>query len=247
MQKKLDKWEVKDELQNEKNLNFNFKYKDFIANSNMIDIKDIAFGYNNEYLFKKLSFRVEKGDKICVIGKNGKGKSTLLKILVGLLKGDGEIWYNPKTEIGYFGQMNVENFNLNNSIEQELQEVDTTIPRGNILSVAGKMLFSGNDAQKKIKVLSGGEKSRVALGKILLKPCNLLVLDEPTNHLDLESCESLMDAINEFDGASIIVSHNEFLINNIANRLIIFDNGKVFLFEGNYQLFLEKIGWKDNQ
>ena len=106
------------------------------------------------------------------------------------------------------------------------------------------MMFSGDNAQKRINVLSGGEKSRVSLGKIILTPYNLLILGEPTNHLDMESCEALCVAIENFKGASVIVSHNEYLLNNIANKLIVFDDGKVFLFEGNYQDFLKKIGWK---
>ncbi|MDR0423381.1 MAG: ATP-binding cassette domain-containing protein [Rickettsiales bacterium] len=248
-EKMLNKTEKKTELQDIASLDFNFKYKEFVGNSNVIDVQNIEFGYdplNYAPLFQKLSFRVEKGDRICIIGKNGKGKSTLLRCLNNDLQLlNGKIWYNPKTEIGYFGQMNIENFNLNNSIEQELQEVDFQLPRGQILAAAGKMLFKNDDYKKKIAMLSGGEKSRVALAKILLKPCNLLLLDEPTNHLDMESCEALMDAINNFQGASIIVSHHEYLLNNIANKLIVFDSNKCFFFEGNYQDFLKKIGWKE--
>jgi len=107
------------------------------------------------------------------------------------------------------------------------------------------MMFGGDDALKKIEVLSGGEKSRVLLGKILIKPCHLLLLDEPTNHLDMESCEGLIDAVNEFNGSVIMVTHNEELLHNIAERLIIFDRGQAFVFEGTYKDFLESRGWED--
>ncbi|HSQ97375.1 MAG TPA: ABC-F family ATP-binding cassette domain-containing protein [Rickettsiales bacterium] len=247
--KMLDKQEQKTELSDIQDLEFKFKYQNFVGNSNMFEAENIGFGYSqNEFLFKNLSFKIQKGDRICVVGKNGKGKSTLLKLITEELKVlEGKIITNTKTEIGYFGQTNINTLNPNHTIEQELQSVDILIPKPNIMRIAGTMMFSGDLSQKRISVLSGGEKSRVLLGKILLKTCNLLILDEPTNHLDMESCEALMEALESFEGASVIVSHNEYLLNNIANKLIVFDNGKAFLFEGNYQSFLEKIGWESEE
>ena len=234
-----------EKLANIESLDFDFKYQEFTGNANMVNVDNLFFGYDKDKpLIKDLSFKIQKGDKVCVIGKNGKGKSTLLKILIGELQKDkGDLVINAKTKIGYFGQTNIDRLNLNNTIEEELRTVNISLPRTTILATAGKMLFSGDSAQKRISVLSGGEKSRVSLGKIILTPCNLLVLDEPTNHLDIESCEALCEAIENFKGSSIIVSHNEYLLNNIANKLIVFDNDKTFLFEGNYQDFLKKIGW----
>lgn len=243
--KMVEKMGEMEKLANIESLDFDFKYQEFTGNANMVNVDNLFFGYDKDKpLIKDLSFKIQKGDKICVIGKNGKGKSTLLKILIGELQKDkGDIVINAKTKIGYFGQTNIDRLNLNNTIEEELRTVNISLPRTTILATAGKMLFSGDSAQKRISVLSGGEKSRVSLGKIILTPCNLLVLDEPTNHLDIESCEALCEAIENFKGASIIVSHNEYLLNNIANKLIVFDNDKTFLFEGNYQDFLKKIGW----
>lgn len=243
--KMVEKMGEMEKLANIESLDFDFKYQEFTGNANMVNVDNLFFGYDKDKpLIKDLSFKIQKGDKICVIGKNGKGKSTLLKILIGELQKDkGDLVINTKTKIGYFGQTNIDRLNLNNTIEEELRTVNISLPRTTILATAGKMLFSGNSAQKRISVLSGGEKSRVSLGKIILTPCNLLILDEPTNHLDIESCEALCEAIENFKGASIIVSHNEYLLNNIANKLIIFDNNKTFLFEGNYQDFLNKIGW----
>lgn len=243
--KMVEKMGEMKKLANIESLDFDFKYQEFTGNANMVNVDNLFFGYDKDkQLIKDLSFKIQKGDKVCVIGKNGKGKSTLLKILIGELQKDkGDIVINAKTKIGYFGQTNIDRLNLNNTIEEELRTVNISLPRTTILATAGKMLFSGDSAQKRISVLSGGEKSRVSLGKIILTPCNLLVLDEPTNHLDIESCEALCEAIENFKGASIIVSHNEYLLNNIANKLIVFDNDKTFLFEGNYQDFLKKIGW----
>ena len=247
--KMVEKMGEKEKLANIESLDFDFKYKDFSGNSDMVNVDNIYFGYEKDnQLIKNLSFKIQKGDKICVIGKNGKGKSTLLKILIGELKqNSGDIKINSKTEIGYFGQTNIQTLNPNNTIEEELRTINPSLPRPTLLATAGRMMFSGDDSQKRINVLSGGEKSRVSLGKILLTPCNLLVLDEPTNHLDMESCEALMEALENFEGASIIVSHNEYLLNNIANKLIVFDNDETFLFDGNYPDFLTKIGWKNEE
>lgn len=248
--KMLDRQDVKDQLQSVQNLDFEFNYKNIITNKPFIEAKNLTFGYdkNIQPLIKDFSFKIEKGDKICVIGKNGKGKSTLLKLLIGEIYQDsGDIDINPKVEIGYFGQMNINRLNLQNTIEDELWDIDRTMPRNKILNVAGTMMFSGDDYKKHLNILSGGEKSRVLLGKIILKPCNLLLLDEPTNHLDMESCISLMEAVNNFEGASIIVTHNEDFLNNVATKLIIFDNDRVFVFEGDYKYFLDKIGWSNEE
>lgn len=247
--KMLEKQEVKQELSSIKNLDFEFKYKPILGNSPFISVKDLTFGYDkSKILIKDFSIDIKAGDRICIIGKNGKGKSTLMKLLVNELKPlSGDIRVNEKVSIGYFGQMNINRLNLNNTIEQELWEVDKHMTKGEVLAMAGNMMFSGDLAQKKLDVLSGGEKSRVLLGKILLKENNLLLLDEPTNHLDMESCISLVDAINVFKGAVVVISHNEEVLNNVATKLIVFDNDRVFLFDGTYEEFLSKVGWSNEE
>lgn len=247
--KMLDKQEQKEKLDDIQDLEFDFNYKNIITNKPFIEVANLTFGYEKDnILIKDFNFKVEKGDKICVIGKNGKGKSTLLKLLIGeLYQNSGNIDINNKVDIGYFGQMNINRLNLNNTIEEELWEIDKTLPRNKILNIAGTMMFTGDDYKKRLSVLSGGEKSRVLLGKIILKPCNLLLLDEPTNHLDMESCISLMEAINNFAGASVTITHNEDFLNNVANKLIVFDDDKTFVFEGGYQDFLREIGWSNEE
>ena len=245
--KMLEKMEVKEKLQAIVNLDFNFNYLNYNSKQNLMKVTDISFGYDpNKILINNLSFNVQKGDKICIIGKNGKGKSTLLKLLsqeIDVL--NGEINIHEKVEIGYFGQMNIDRLNNDNSIYEEIQSVDPSIPETKVRTICAHMMFPGKASNKKIGILSGGERSRVTLGRILLNPVNLLFLDEPTNHLDMESTETLMEAVQRFEGSVIMVTHDEYFLNKIANKLIIYDEGKAFFYNGNYRDFQKKIGWKD--
>lgn len=246
--KMLEKQEVKEKLSTVETLEFQFNHTAYGSKENMIEVNNLHFGYvEDNPLIQKLSFKVADGEKICVIGKNGKGKSTLLKLLTGdLTPLKGTVNVNQKVKIGYFGQMNIDRLDNNLSIYEELQKVDETIPQTRVRQVCGNMMFSSDLAKKKIGVLSGGEKSRVMLGKILLKGVNLLLLDEPTNHLDMESCDSLLQAIKNFEGAVIMVTHDESFLNEVANKLVIFDDNKTFEFEDSYEFFLKRVGWKDS-
>ena len=246
--KMLEKQDVKEKLSHVETLEFKFNHNPYGSKENMIEAENLAFGYSaDNLLIKNLSFKVADGEKICVIGKNGKGKSTLLKLITGdLTPLAGNSKTNNKVEIGYFGQMNIDRLDKNRSIYEELQKVDERLPQSRVRQVCSNMMFSSDLANKKIGVLSGGEKSRVTLGKILLKGVNLLLLDEPTNHLDMESCESLMHAIKNFEGAVVMVTHDEYFLKEIANKLIIFDDNKTFTFEDSYEFFLKRVGWKDH-
>ncbi len=245
--KMLEKQEVKEKLEVVQTLDFVFNSRDFGSKENMVEVENLAFGYVPETrLINDLSFKVAYGEKICIIGKNGKGKSTLLKLITGdltPLRGTAKV--HNKVEIGYFGQMNIDRLDKNLSVYEELQRVDERLPVTRVRQVCGNMMFGGDLANKKIGVLSGGEKSRVMLGKILLKGANLLLLDEPTNHLDMESCESLAEAIKNFPGAVIMVTHDEGLLYDISNKLVVFDDNKTFTFEDSYEFFLKRVGWKD--
>lgn len=246
--KMLEKQDVKDKLEHVATLDFNFTHIPYGSKEDMIEAENITFGYSEDLpLIQNLTFRIADGDKICIIGKNGKGKSTLLKLMTGdLTPSKGNIKVNGKTEIGYFGQMNIDRLDNQRSIYEELQKVDDRLPVQRVRQVCSNMMFNSDLANKKIGVLSGGEKSRVTLGKILLKGVNVLFLDEPTNHLDMESCESLMEAIRNFEGAVVMVTHDEYFLQEIANRLIIFDDNKTFTFDDSYEFFLKRIGWKDH-
>jgi ATP-binding cassette subfamily F protein 3 len=171
---------------------------------------------------------------------------TVIKIIAGLIKPlTGNVNKNPSLKTGYFGQTNKFELNDDISVYQEIMSSDKSCTELQARTIAGGLMFSGDNALKKIKVLSGGEKSRVLLGKILVTPNHLILLDEPTNHLDMQSCDSLMEAIDGFDGSVVMVTHNEMHLRNIATKLIIFDKNKITIFPGTYDEFLETIGWDD--
>jgi ATP-binding cassette subfamily F protein 3 len=189
---------------------------------------------------------VAAGERICVVGPNGKGKSTLLKLLVGeILPHTGEINYHPAVKKGFFEQGSVKTLVDNRTVMEEIVFSNPVGDLQHTRNICGAMMFSGDDALKKISVLSGGEKSRVMLGKLLVTPVNLLLLDEPTNHLDMESGDALLAAIDNFDGTVIMVTHNEMFLHALAQRLIIFQNDRLEVFDGSYQRFLDKGGWRD--
>jgi ATP-binding cassette subfamily F protein 3 len=248
-QKQLDKQEERPALTKLDSLNFKFTYVPYGSGGNMVEVNKLKFYFDPEkVLMSNLSFSVNHGDKICIIGKNGNGKSTLMKLIYDELKPiEGTIVVNNKVQCGYFGQTNIDHLHPDNTICQEMETVESEKPieYSTVRRICAQMMFPGDLAHKKISVLSGGEKSRVMLGKILLSSSNLLLLDEPTNHFDIESCESLMEAIQEFQGAVVMVTHDEHFLKNIANKLVIFDGGKTFVFEGTYEAFLSKIGWSE--
>lgn len=244
--KMLEKMEQKDKLEAVDDLEFRFNHT-LIRAKELITVKNISFGYEpDKKLINDFSITIGANEKICIIGKNGKGKTTLLKVISGMLESDeGEVSPHSNLQSAIYEQTNVLRLGANNSIEQELIETDTVVDRQMARDAAGTMMFSGDDALKKISVLSGGEKSRVMLAKTILKPANILFLDEPTNHLDMQACDSLLGAIDEFKGSVVMVTHNEMFLNAFAERLIVFRNDTVEVFEGGYQDFLEKVGWGD--
>jgi ATP-binding cassette subfamily F protein 3 len=245
-QKELDKMGMMESLEGEKDLSFSFSYRQTPAKI-IMQVKNLSFGYTpDEFLFQNLSFSLEKNKCLAIIGKNGKGKSTLLNTLAGVLTPNGEITTHPSTAMAHFGQTNIERLNKNSTIIDEIQSADNTLPNVKVRSICGTMMFSGDDGDKKISILSGGERSRVMLGKIIATPANLLFLDEPTNHLDMQSIDSLCDAIKRFEGSTVIVTHSEMLLRSLADQLIVFREGGAEFFDGTYDEFLAKIGWEDD-
>ncbi len=244
--KTLNKMEKKEKLEAIKNLEFSFKYKP-VTSKQIMRAENISFSYDEKnYLIKDLSIIIGSEDKIAVIGKNGRGKSTLLKLFAGLLNpNSGNIIYHTGCLKGYYEQTNVSSLNPDNTVEEEIQSVSDDFDRTYVRNICGSMLFMQDDALKKIKVLSGGEKSRVMLGKIIASPLNVLMLDEPTNHLDMDACDSLIEAVDNFPGAVIMVTHNEMFLHALANKLIVFQDEYPYVFEGTYEEFLEKEGWKE--
>ncbi|HBR28048.1 MAG TPA: ABC transporter ATP-binding protein [Firmicutes bacterium] len=247
--KMLEKQERLEKLTKAEELEFSFPEAP-IPGKLIMEAKKLSFSYqpSGPLLIDDLSFTVRKNDRIGIIGKNGKGKSTLLRLLAGdLMPVSGELRHHPGLQTAYFGQTNVERLQPDHTILEELMAVSPTCTTELARKISGAFMFSGDLALKKISVLSGGEKSRVLMSKLLLTPSNLLLLDEPTNHLDMEACDSLVEALDAYNGALILVTHNEMYLQALVNKLIVFDRDRVFLFNGNYQRFLEEIGWETDQ
>lgn len=230
-------------------LDFHFNEAAFNAKK-MLEAINVNFAYDsaNGPLVEDFSLSIEKGERIAIIGKNGRGKSTLLKLLSKeLIPLHGTVKHSENLSIGYFGQTNIERLHPQNSVEDEVAAANRTLNRTEVKAICGMMMFSGDMAGKPTSMLSGGEKSRVLLGKILATPCNLLLLDEPTHHLDMESIEALIDALEDFSGAVIIVTHSELILNRLElNKIVVCREGKQDLFLGNYEEFLAKGGWEDS-
>ncbi len=244
--KQLEKMGEMEELEAESTLEFDFNMKKTPAKI-MLEAKELAFGYeSSKPLFQNLSFTLHKGQCLAIIGKNGKGKSTLLNTIAGeLTQQQGTLSMHPETTLAHFGQTNINRLNLKQSIMDEIYDVDPLLGITRVRGICGAMMFSGESAKKEISVLSGGERSRVMLGKIIATPANLLLLDEPTNHLDMYSIEALCDAIKRFEGSVILVTHSEMLLRSLATTLIIFHKDRAEFFQGTYDEFLEKIGWEE--
>ena len=245
--KALQRKERLEKMSGVKDLEFAFVAAPFTGKS-LMEARDISFSFTQEGppLIEGLNLTIGKRDRIAVIGKNGKGKTTLLNLLAGELQPfTGEVLHHSQLRLAYFGQTNIQRLSPDKTVEEEILDVQPDSHRNAARTICGIMMFEGDRALKKVSVLSGGEKSRVLLGKLIVSPANLLLLDEPTNHLDMESVDSLLEALEAFEGAVVIVTHSEMILHALSTRLIVFDDDRVKVFEGTYQDFLERDGWKD--
>jgi len=244
--KSLEKMEKKDKLETIKTLEFVFAEKPSF-HKYALDVRDVSFAYTPDRpLIRRFTLSIGAKDRVFVIGRNGRGKTTLLKLLAGELEPQaGEITSPQSVAPGYFEQTHISTLHESNTVLEEIGSADPEGDPKRARAIAGGMMFEGDDALKRIRILSGGEKSRVLLGKLIATPINLLLLDEPTNHLDIESNDALLEAIDAFDGAVVMVTHNEMFLHALADRLVVFDNDAIVVYEGGYQRFLDKVGWRD--
>jgi ATP-binding cassette subfamily F protein 3 len=210
--------------------------------NNVLTAEDLTIGYEKRVLASKLNFSLHRGDALGIIGGNGTGKTTLVKTLLGQIRElGGKLHWGTKTNIGYYSQ-NLEGLEERNEVIQELRRVAPTADNGTLRGFLAKFLFVGEDVFKPVSALSGGEKGRLALAKLIYSQKNVLVLDEPTNHLDIPSRESLENALEEYDGTIIVVSHDRFFLDKIANQMLSFEaDGRILDFDGNYTEFHD---WK---
>lgn len=247
--KALDKLPTLEKLAFIDDLDFSFDYADF-PGKQMSRIEGVGFSYESgKELIHDLSLEISADDCIAIIGKNGRGKSTILKLIAGEISSlKGSIQNAERLKIGYFGQTNIDRLNPSHTVEEEISLANPSLNMGQVRGLCGVMMFSGDAAKKQISVLSGGERSRVLLGKILATPCNLLLLDEPTHHLDMESIEALLIAIDLFPGTVVIVTHSETILSRLPlTKLVVCRDGSQEAMIGNYDDFLAKGGWGEEE
>ena len=210
------------------------------AGSFPVIIKDLKKTYGEHTVFENASLTIERGERIAFVGKNGEGKSTLVKSIMGEIKYDGELTLGHNVQIGYFAQNEASLLDESETIFATVDNVAKGEIRKRLRDILGAFMFSGDDIDKKVKILSGGERTRLAMIKLLLEPVNLLILDEPTNHLDIRTKDILKSALQDFDGTLILVSHDRDFLEGLADKVFEFGQQKITEHLGDINYFLEK-------
>ncbi len=242
--KRLDKIERIEQTEIERpNIKINFRI-DKQPGKIISELKHVSKNFPTIDILKNASAYINRGDKIALIGANGKGKSTILRIVSGSEPITGQRIEGHNVEESFYAQHQLEALNINNTILDEMKECSSNKTELELRSLLGCFLFSGDDADKKIKVLSGGEKARVALAKVIAGRSNFLLLDEPTNHLDMHSVELLAEALNKYEGSYLLVSHDRFFISQTANKIWEIEDGLIKEFKGTYQDWVE---WNERE
>ena len=232
--KMLEKIDRNEEVQNDESvMNLRFKVRQQPGKV-LVSLKNVSKRYDDQIIFENASAQILRGDKIALIGANGKGKSTLLRIIDKSETFEGEVENGHNLEKTFYAQHQLESLNIQNEILEELSGMGSSKLESELRSILGSFLFSGDDVYKKIKVLSGGEKARVALAKTLVEEANFLLLDEPTNHLDIQSMNILIQALQTFEGTFITVSHDRYFISQIANKIWWIEEDIIKEYEGPY-------------
>jgi ATP-binding cassette subfamily F protein 3 len=241
--KKLDKLERIEDVEIERpNIRINFRV-DKTPGRVLVELKDVSKAFGDNVIIKNSSIEIDRGDKIALIGANGKGKSTLLRIIAGVENfSEGERKWGHNVEESFYAQHQLEALNVNNTLLDEMKECGSQMTDLELRGLLGCFLFSGDDADKKIKILSGGEKARVALAKVIVSKANFLMLDEPTNHLDMHSCDLLIDSLNKYEGSIILVSHDRYFVSKTANKIWEIVDHEIKEFKGGYE---EWVQWKE--
>ena len=239
VQKRLDKIEKIEDVKLERpDLRINFQL-DKVPGRVLVHLKEVSKSFGKLKILEQAVAEIERGDKIALIGANGKGKSTVLRMIAGTESFEGEREWGHNVEESFYAQHQLEALTMSNNILEEMQGAGSKKSDVELRSLLGAFLFSGDDVDKKIKVLSGGEKARVALAKTIVSKANFLILDEPTNHLDMHSVELLAEALNKYEGSYIAVSHDRYFISKTANKIWEIVDHKIKEFKGTYQEWVE--------
>ncbi len=238
--KKLEKIE-RIEIDNEDVSKFNIRFVQSVVPGKVVfEAKNLGKAYGNKQVFDKVDFYVQRGERIALLGQNGQGKTTLAKILSGEIKDyTGEWNLGHNVNIGYFAQNQEEVLTPNKTVLEEAEDAATEETRPRVRDLLGSFLFQGEDVQKKTKVLSGGERNRLALCKLLLRPFNTLIMDEPTNHLDIQSKEIIKLALQKFEGTLIVISHDREFLQGLSDKIFEFRDGRMKEFLGDINEYLE--------
>ena len=241
--KKLDKLDrIEDSEIERPDIRINFRV-DKTPGRVLVELKNVSKAFGENVIIENSTIEIDRGDKIALIGANGKGKSTLLRILAGVENfSKGERKWGHNVEESFYAQHQLEALNVNNTILDEMRECGSQMNDLELRGLLGCFLFSGDDADKKIKILSGGEKARVALAKVIVSKANFLMLDEPTNHLDMHSCDLLIDALDKYGGSMILVSHDRYFVSKTANKIWEIVDHEIKEFKGGYE---EWVAWKE--
>jgi ATP-binding cassette subfamily F protein 3 len=236
--KELERMEKVEIPPEEKTIHFSFPQPP-ASGRNVVEAKDLAKSYGPKHVFSKVNFVIERGDRIALVGVNGAGKSTLIKLLAGHEPATaGEIKLGHNVDVDYFAQDQYKALDTEARLLDDLFEAAPRSTQTELRSLLGCFLFSEDDVFKTIGVLSGGERNRYALARMLLHPSNFLLLDEPTNHLDLRAKDTLLDALQKFTGTVVFVSHDRYFIDKLATRVFEIGDGRVEIFPGNYEDYL---------
>ncbi|MFT6880761.1 MAG: ATP-binding cassette subfamily F protein 3 [Arcticibacterium sp.] len=237
---RLDK--IDEVMSEDAKVHFRFKFGTQ-PGRHVMRLENISKAYSENVILKNTTAHIERGDKIALIGANGKGKSTLLRIIAGTEDMNGKRILGHNVKFSFYAQHQLESLHINENLVDELRYADPTKSETELRSVLGCFLFGGEDVFKKIKVLSGGEKSRVALAKVLISEANFLLLDEPTNHLDMQSVNILVQALSQYEGTYVVVSHDRHFVSQVANKIWYIDDNEIKVYPGTlaeYNIWIEE-------
>ncbi|MGH1365925.1 MAG: ABC-F family ATP-binding cassette domain-containing protein [Calditrichia bacterium] len=238
--KQLEKMEMLEIPPPVANISFNIQVETQ-SYKHVLSVKDLSFRYDEPWILQDVHIDLFRGEKVALVGINGAGKTTLTRLISGELQPQkGDVNIGERVALGYYAQHQIDSLRLDATIFEEVEETAADAHRPRLRDILGVFQLSGDDVKKPISVLSGGEKARVSLAKILLSPVNFLIMDEPTNHLDMQSQDALETALNAYDGTLLLISHDRYFLDKLVTRVIEIRDGGVSIFEGNYSDYYER-------